>query len=55
MEFKQLSLRQAGEFDAQVGAKSKLTGWGIVSKDRRERGISRKAKRLLKKQQGETK
>jgi hypothetical protein len=40
-----LSLREAGEFDAKNGLKDKLTGWGVVSKDRHDRKVSRKARR----------
>jgi hypothetical protein len=45
-EYKTMSLRECAKFDADTGAKNKLTGWGKISKDRQERGISRKQRRL---------
>ena len=47
-EFNQMSLRQCGEYDARNGAKTRLTGWGYVCKDRERRGISRRIMRLKK-------
>lgn len=44
-EYKQLSLRQAAKFDRENGLAGRLTGWGRISKERREKGISRKARR----------
>lgn len=41
-KYKQLSLREAGEYDMQNGLKDKLTGWGIICKERAE---NRKSKR----------
>lgn len=41
----QMTLTECAEFDHRTGQKGKLTGWGIISKDRRERGISRKERR----------
>jgi hypothetical protein len=49
---KQMSLREAGAYDKANNLGAKLTGWGIVSKDRRERGISRKARREQRKSAG---
>jgi hypothetical protein len=46
---KQMSLSESATFDHNNGARERLTGWGIVSKDRHERGISRKQRRLRKK------
>lgn len=50
MAYKEMTLSQCAKFDFETGQKNKLTGWGIVSKDRQERKISRKARRLAKQQ-----
>jgi hypothetical protein len=44
-EYKQLSLREAAKFDYETKQKEKLTGWGIISKQRAAAGVSRKARR----------
>ncbi len=44
----QMTLSECAEYDRVTGQKDKLTGWGIVSRDRRERGISRKERRKQK-------
>jgi hypothetical protein len=49
-ELRQLSLSQAAKFDHENNLKNKLTGWGIICKERQRKGISRKAKRLKKQQ-----
>lgn len=41
----QMTLSECAAFDYRTGQRDKLTGWGYVSRDRRERGISRKARR----------
>jgi hypothetical protein len=51
--YKTMSLRECARFDFERGAREKLTGWGRVSKDRQERGISRKARRLKRQASGE--
>jgi len=48
-EFKTLSLSQAAQFDWDNGLRSKETGWGKISRERREKGISRKEVRKRKK------
>ena len=45
---KQLSLKQAGQYDHDNGLKFKLTGWGIICKQRHEKKISRKTRREKK-------
>lgn len=47
--YKTMTLSQCAAYDHETNAKGRLTGWGKVSKDRQERGISRKA-RLARKQ-----
>lgn len=39
--FKSMTLSQCGQFDKQNNAKNRLTGWGIICKDRQARGVSR--------------
>jgi len=51
MERPPMTLSQCAKFDWENGLRSKLTGWGKISQIRREKGISRKAKRLKKKAQ----
>ncbi len=41
----QMTLSECAQFDFNTKQKTKLTGWGQVSKDRRERGVSRKERR----------
>ena len=43
---KHTGLSGCAEFDFETGQKAKKTGWGHVSADRHERGISRKQRRL---------
>ena len=45
-EYKQLSLRESAKFDKENGAKLKLTGWGLICRERNQKGISRKQRRL---------
>ena len=47
--FKTMTLSQCGQFDKQNNAKNKLTGWGIICKDRAARGVSRRARIRAKK------
>lgn len=47
-EFKTMTLSECAKFDKDNNLKSKLTGWGIICKDRHERGVSRKQRRLKK-------
>lgn len=42
--WKQLSLRQAGEFDRQNNLAARLTGWGAICKARHAAGTSRRAR-----------
>lgn len=41
--YKQLSCRDGGRQDHNLGIKDKMTGWGVVSADRCKRGVSRSA------------
>lgn len=43
-----MTLTECAAFDYRTGQRDKLTLWGMISRDRRERGISRKAKRERK-------
>jgi hypothetical protein len=40
------TLRQAAAYDHATEARSRLSAWGIVSRDRHTRGVSRKQTRL---------
>jgi hypothetical protein len=31
------SLKQSGQYDMETGAKSKITGWGAICKERHEK------------------
>jgi hypothetical protein len=50
-EKKVMTLSECAEYDYKTNARGRLTGWGKICKDRQERGISRKQRRLLKRQQ----
>lgn len=39
--YQQLSCHMAGQWDHKMGLKEKMTGWGVVSKDRHIKQISR--------------
>ena len=43
-EFKQVTLSQCAKFDYENKIKDIVTGWGRISKDRTNKGISRKDK-----------
>ncbi len=45
-QFKQMGLSECAEYDHKNGLKDKLTGWGIICKDRHDKGISKKQRRL---------
>jgi hypothetical protein len=47
-DIRQMTLREAAKFDHVNGLKFKLTGWGIICKERHDKGISRKQRRLKK-------
>jgi len=47
--YKTMTLSECAQFDHNNNLKGKLTGWGIICKDRHERGISRKQRRLKQK------
>lgn len=42
----QMTLSECAAYDHANNLKDKLTGWGKICKDRHERGISRKQRRL---------
>jgi len=48
---KAMTLRECARFDYTNGAKLRLTGWGIICKQRHEKKISRKQRRLIKRQE----
>jgi hypothetical protein len=50
-KYNDFTLSQCAKFDAETGARNKLTMWGRVSADRHARGISRKQRILRKKQE----
>lgn len=39
--YQQLSCKMAGKWDHQNGIKEKMTGWGVVSRERHVKQISR--------------
>ncbi len=45
----QMTLSECAQHDFNTGAKARLTGWGIVSRDRQDRKVSRKARRAARK------
>ena len=47
----QMTLTEAAASDHQKKLRDVKTGWGLVSDLRREKGISRKARRLARKQE----
>jgi hypothetical protein len=49
MAYKEMTLGQCAKHDFDNNLKAKLTGWGIVSKARREQKISKKEVRKIKK------
>jgi hypothetical protein len=49
---KAMTLRECARFDHANGAKSRLTGWGIICKERHEKKISRKQRRLMRQRNG---
>lgn len=51
--YKTMSLRECARFDHERGLRDKLTGWGRVCKDRHDRGVSRKQRRLKRQASGE--
>jgi hypothetical protein len=48
-KYKQMGLKECAKFDESNGARTKLTGWGIICKDRQARGLSRKARAARRK------
>jgi len=46
---KQMTLSQCAQYDHETKAKTRLTGWGKICKERAANGKSRKARRLAKK------
>jgi len=46
---KQMGLKECAKYDFDNGIAGIMTGWGIISRDRQVKGISRKAKRERKK------
>lgn len=42
--YKQLGLKECGKFDESNGARTKLTGWGIICKERAAKGLTRRGK-----------
>jgi hypothetical protein len=51
-EFLKMSLKECGAYDHANNLKAKLSGWGIICKDRQVRGVSRKARRLRRQAAG---
>ena len=51
MPDKAMTLRECAKFDHANGARNRLTGWGIICKERHDKKISRKARRLQKRQE----
>jgi hypothetical protein len=49
MERTPMTLSQCAKYDYENHLASKLTGWGRICKERKEKGISRKEKRKRKK------
>ena len=45
-EFKQMGLSECAEYDMKNNLRNKITGWGRICKERNEKGISRKQRRL---------
>ncbi len=43
--FQQFSLSQAAQYDFKCGARNKVTSWGLICRDRQDRGTSRAARR----------
>ncbi len=43
-----LGLKECGLHDFHSPSRGKLTGWGAICKDRHDRGISKKQRRLKK-------
>lgn len=43
-----MTLSECAAYDLRTNAKTRLTGWGLICKDRHDRGVSRKQRRLLK-------
>ena len=46
---KQMGLKECSKYDFEHGISAIMTGWGIVSRDRQVKKISRKARREQKK------
>lgn len=43
-EYKTMTLSQCGQYDKNTNARERLTGWGLICRDRQQRGISRSAR-----------
>jgi len=39
--YKQMGLKMCGQYDRNMGLKEKMTGWGVVSRERASKKISR--------------
>ena len=46
---KQMGLKECAKYDWDNGLAGHMTGWGIISRDRQVKKISRKEKRIAKK------
>jgi hypothetical protein len=49
-----MTLSECAAHDYKTGQREKLTGWGRVSKDREQRKVSRRLRRMARKQQETT-
>jgi len=54
-EYKQMTLGECAKHDQRTSARRRLTGWGIICKQRRELKISRKEVRKIKRAEAERK
>lgn len=43
-KYKQMGLRECAKFDFENKLREKLTGWGIICKDRAAKGLTRRGK-----------
>jgi hypothetical protein len=55
MPEKQMGLKECAKYDHDNGIAAIMTGWGLVSRDRQVKGISRKARREKKKAESQNK
>ena len=42
--YKSMGLKMCGKYDHEIGARDKMTGWGVISADRAAKKISRSAR-----------